>query len=365
MKRDDPQDDAFDALLLPISDASPGGDDLLHGPEFDAIAEARREDDPTLPRGVWTAELKRADWPLAARLCREALATRSKDLQVAAWLGEAWIALEGPGRRRACHRAGRIVVRTLVGIAASAAAGRRYRIPHRPLAWLDEHWSRALLVRVPLLRGSGVDAHEVTLAAWREALAMDNSERKAGDKKPAAAANAGVLTRGQVLLQVRALPWAELASTLAELEDWAASAKRLHDVLERQLAKDAPPLHRLRGLLDEARRVVQGWMSERPERPAPVPPPQAPIAEAAKDMPVPLAPVAPPGQAATIASRSEAYARLRELADYLAQLEPHSPVPALLRRAVDWGAMPFDQLLRELTHNNNEMHKVLLRDPIE
>ncbi|QNA89248.1 hypothetical protein G4G28_13625 [Massilia sp. Dwa41.01b] len=95
MKRDDPQDDAFDALLLPISDASPGGDDLLHGPEFDAIAEARREDDPTLPRGVWTAELKRADWPLAARLCREALATRSKDLQVAAWLGEAWIALEG------------------------------------------------------------------------------------------------------------------------------------------------------------------------------------------------------------------------------------------------------------------------------
>ncbi|WP_210283260.1 ImpA family type VI secretion system protein [Massilia sp. Dwa41.01b] len=218
---------------------------------------------------------------------------------------------------------------------------------------------------MPLLRGSGVDAHEVTLAAWREALAMDNSERKAGDKKPAAAANAGVLTRGQVLLQVRALPWAELASTLAELEDWAASAKRLHDVLERQLAKDAPPLHRLRGLLDEARRVVQGWMSERPERPAPVPPPQAPIAEAAKDMPVPLAPVAPPGQAATIASRSEAYARLRELADYLAQLEPHSPVPALLRRAVDWGAMPFDQLLRELTHNNNEMHKVLLRDPIE
>jgi type VI secretion system protein ImpA len=53
------------------------------------------------------------------------------------------------------------------------------------------------------------------------------------------------------------------------------------------------------------------------------------------------------------------------IADYLAKADPHSPVPSLIRRAVSWGKMPFDQLLDELTNNNNEMQKLLVRGQTE
>ncbi len=81
-----------DSLLLPISDTRRCGDDLTFGPEFDAIAELRREDDASLPLGDWKEkgkEPKVADWEGAAALCEQLLRTRSKDLRLAAWLTEA------------------------------------------------------------------------------------------------------------------------------------------------------------------------------------------------------------------------------------------------------------------------------------
>ncbi len=84
-------------ILNPIPGENPGGADLRYDPLYDKIKEARREDED-LEQGDWKRELKVADWPLTAKLCEEALATRSKDLQLAAWLMEATIKLRGfPG----------------------------------------------------------------------------------------------------------------------------------------------------------------------------------------------------------------------------------------------------------------------------
>ncbi|MFC7538661.1 hypothetical protein ACFQU2_03305 [Siccirubricoccus deserti] len=55
-----------------------------------------------------------------------------------------------------------------------------------------------------------------------------------------------------------------------------------------------------------------------------------------------------PLAAEAIASRDAAYQRLEEVAQYLEALEPHSPVPALLRRAIGWGRMQLPELLAEL-----------------
>ena len=78
----------LEALLTPISADKPAGESLRYSGVYEAVEEARREDDPSLPQGVWKTELKRADWREAARLCLDALETRAKDLQLAAWLLE-------------------------------------------------------------------------------------------------------------------------------------------------------------------------------------------------------------------------------------------------------------------------------------
>jgi type VI secretion system protein ImpA len=52
--------------------------------------------------------------------------------------------------------------------------------------------------------------------------------------------------------------------------------------------------------------------------------------------------------AGPITSREEAFRRLAEVAAYLRRTEPQSPVPHLIDRAISWGRLPFDELLREM-----------------
>ena len=56
-----------------------------------------------------------------------------------------------------------------------------------------------------------------------------------------------------------------------------------------------------------------------------------------------------------IATRAEAYARLREASDYLLRTEPHSPVPYLIRRAISWGNMSLADVLEQLLQKNADL----------
>ncbi|HUK16900.1 MAG TPA: type VI secretion system ImpA family N-terminal domain-containing protein, partial [Bryobacteraceae bacterium] len=81
-------------LLNPIAGENPAGENLRYAPVYDKIKEARRQDDDA-PQGEWTRERKLADYPLTIKLISESLATKSKDLQLAAWLAEAMLIREG------------------------------------------------------------------------------------------------------------------------------------------------------------------------------------------------------------------------------------------------------------------------------
>jgi len=81
-------------ILNPVPGGNPGGSDLRYDPLYDKIKEARREEED-LDQGDWKRERKVADWPLTSKLCEEAIATKSKDLQLAAWLTEAAIRQRG------------------------------------------------------------------------------------------------------------------------------------------------------------------------------------------------------------------------------------------------------------------------------
>src|SRR4051812_1050087 len=81
-------------ILNPISEASPAGESLRYSTVYDKIKEARRQDDDA-PQGEWQRERKVADFVTVLRLANEAIATKSKDLQLAAWLTEALLNREG------------------------------------------------------------------------------------------------------------------------------------------------------------------------------------------------------------------------------------------------------------------------------
>ncbi len=84
----------FDRLLAPVSEDRPSGESLQYSGLFDEIREARRADD-VLEQGDWKRELKVADWDEAVALATDALLTKTKDLQVGAWLAEGLTMLHG------------------------------------------------------------------------------------------------------------------------------------------------------------------------------------------------------------------------------------------------------------------------------
>lgn len=57
-------------------------------------------------------------------------------------------------------------------------------------------------------------------------------------------------------------------------------------------------------------------------------------------------------------SREQAYRHLAQIADYLARTEPHSPVPYVIRRAVEWGNQPLGELLDELISADAESRRL-------
>jgi len=83
-------------ILSTIPGENPSGQNLRYDPVYEKVKEARREEDD-LPQGEWSRAVKIADPTLVIRLTTEALSTKTKDLQMVAWLTEALLRQDGIG----------------------------------------------------------------------------------------------------------------------------------------------------------------------------------------------------------------------------------------------------------------------------
>lgn len=282
----------LDALLLPLSEQSPAGEDLSFSPDFDAIVEARREDDPTLPLGDWKEkgkEPKSADWPEVQRRCSALLSTRSKDLRLAAWLTEAWAQAEGlPGLARGLQLQARLV----------------------GAFWDTLH---------PLPDG-------------------DDQELRTG-------ALAWLLKQVQLLAPRLARPGARPLATRADAEAASAALAALQQAVDARLAADGPSFVKAREALRDAVSSLPPAAAD-----AAMPSPAAPGAAMAD---VPALPGATASGAPT--TRAQALQQLRLVADFFRRTEPHSPVAYLADKAARWGSMDLHLWLRQVVKDESTL----------
>ncbi|HUQ95331.1 MAG TPA: type VI secretion system protein TssA [Bryobacteraceae bacterium] len=76
-------------LLNPIPGPSPSGENVRYAPAFDKLKEARR------PGGDWLSDAVAVDYSVVAKHCEDFLLKKTKDLQIAVWLTEAWLVKQG------------------------------------------------------------------------------------------------------------------------------------------------------------------------------------------------------------------------------------------------------------------------------
>lgn len=347
----------LETLLTPISADKPSGESLRYSGLYEAVEEARREDDPALPQGVWKTELKKADWKEAARLCLDALETRSKDLQVAAWLLEAWVHLEGlPGAT---------IGLSLLGALCESFWDTVHPLPQdgdvefrlSPLEWVAGRIPETVRW-IPITAPGGDESRPCTYADLEGARHLERLART--DPQGAQTAEAqGRISTDRFLVSVSLTPTVFYSVLEADARQSLAALDRLASLLNRLLGNDAPSFQRLGDALFALQHFALRVLEERGEE-------SARPAEGAfppETYEMDLYPPAEEEEGAfygggPIRSRAEAYRRLAEAADYLLRTEPHSPTPYLVRRAVAWGGMSLGELLQELVQGESDLRAI-------
>jgi type VI secretion system protein ImpA len=335
------------ALLAPISAESRCGDYLLYDDTYARIREARREDDPQLSQGDWKQERKRADWDLVEQACRAALTGRSKDLQLAAWLTEAWIYRHGmAGLCGGLHLLLQLAVTYWDDVHPPLEpADPEQRLS--PFIWMNEKFYLPL-GRLPLSAPTLRDVEPYSFFDREEAWKLE-----LGSRAEKEAEKEGKPIRSRVLNSMNFTPTAfyrQLSILLAHAQEVLAE---LSGQLDQFSGRHAPSFGKLAKQLTGFQHVIQRVLGERPEEASEAPAEgEAEAGEGALAGAEPVGVVVP---GLRIGSRNEAYQRLAEVAEYLLRTEPHSPTPYLIKRAISWGNLSLGELLLEIVNDERDL----------
>lgn len=329
------------ALLAPIDAQQAAGPSLRGSALYSAIEKARRQDDPSVPLGAWEYELKRADWGQVSTLSLQGL-QQSKDLQLVAWLLEAQINLHGFSGIAPCLL---LLQQLCEGFWATLYppiedGDVEYRA--NIIRWMAEKLLPAIKLTALIDDGNN---GSYCWAHWEQAQRNAQLKTNAANRQPA---DSEGVTQQELNSRVSATAAECFQRLQHSLQQALQAISELSQSLDQLFASDAPSMGSMASLLEQILGFVDAELHRRGVRPA--------LSGAAS-----TAVVANTGNAAATASaagaiiglpagrtRAEAYATLAETAEFLMGLEPHSPVPYLVRRATEWGSLNTVELYQEL-----------------
>jgi type VI secretion system protein ImpA len=334
----------FDVLVAPIPGDDPAGSSVPFAVN-QQLEEMRKEidlesfsaSDPTRPDAA-----KRADWLGTIKLTQETLRDTSKDLLIAARLTEALVKVYGfAGLRDGLQLLRLLVERCWDRLLPVVEAEDDLEIRAARFNWLDDkdRGARfpASLRLVPMM---GLDKERYGWQHWKDSQ---------GGKSKITATDIERAIQGTSRQQSE-----QMVEALGEsLQEHERLARALALRMKTETNNYAPGLTGIREALVDCRTLAQQILQKKggpTTSPAP-----APAAGPAPDVP-PSQPVAP-----RMETRAEIYARVSEAAAKLQQIEPHSPIPYLLNRAVELGTLPFPDLMKSLILNADVL-KVLNRE---
>ena len=353
----------IESLLEPIPGENPAGENLQYSGLHDELREARRSEE-NFEQGEWKRDTKSADWHLVEELAKDALATKTKDLQVTVWFVEALVKLYG-------------LAGLLDGLKLTTGLLERYWENFYPeidegdlearanaLSWLDRQLAVAIK-EVPITKTpSGLnynffkfeESKQFNIPEKTEELSIQELEQLAEVKQRAE--KEGKLTseqwRGAKNVTRRAF-YEDLSKQLGEC--WQ-EFQALDRVMDEKFQRQTPGMGSLKKSLDEVRSEIEKIVKEKrisePDKVS-----ATETAEGGEEEEI----VSTGGtrvirRSGPVRSREDALNQLTEVAEYFQKTEPHSPVSYLVQRAVRWGKMPLELWLQEVVKNEGVLDQL-------
>jgi type VI secretion system protein ImpA len=335
-----------DDILKPIPGENPSGVDVRYDTTlllYDKIKEARRQDDD-MAQGDWAHERKVAQFPQVIKLTQDALAEKTKDLQLAAWLTEALLHTEGfAGLRQGveiCLRLCRDFWDTLYPPIEDGDAELRAA----PLEWLGS----ALIIplkQVPINKaGHGYLQYKESRSVGYEAEADSKEKAQEREKKIAA----GKLTPEEFDKAFEETPKVFYVQAEKDLDTCLATLKTLDELTTEKCGDVAPSFTKLKEAIEEVRHVVHALLDKKRET-EPDPVEEIPVEVVEGEEPREAGAARPASAASSITisvltsseppDRREAIASVAKAAAFLRKREPRSPAPYLMMRGLRWGEL--------------------------
>jgi type VI secretion system protein ImpA len=356
------QTSALAALAAPLAGDAPAGPDLRQdfAPESlyyrlrDARAEAREierrsDHDPAADAGVPT------QWRTVRGLAIRALSEQTKDLEIAAWLTEAWVRLDG----MAGLAAGSWVIADLVsglwerglhpqpdedGIETQVA----------PITGLNGQGNDGTLMQ-PLRKSALFPGPDGSIVRYWQYIQSEELEIVTDPARRKQRLAANVLPLADLATAARQAGGERLSALRAEAKEAAAAWTRMAQVLEEKAGSNAPPTGRVRDLLNAIGAVAALYA-----------PPEAD--EISTDSLIPESTVEPiedqpassAARTARPVTREDMLRELERIADFFRRSEPHSPLAYTLEEAVRRGRLTWPELLSEVVPDDKARSAMLV-----
>ncbi len=266
------------------------------------------------------------------------ISSKSKDLEVLAWLAEAELRLRGfEGLRDAYHAIASLLDKHWEKFHSVGADDIEERLA--PLSGLNGIGGEGTIIQAIRLSPLVPGAKFGQFSLWDFQLSQRPNEVKRRDELSQAALEAGTVA---------------MSSHLEMVIGCLAAFDRLVSILNERCGPMAPPSSNTHNVLQEAAlalRALAGIESPTIETVA-EPQQQEGAGEQTQGRPRPLS-------AEQIGSREEAFELLLAVARYFRRTEPHSPISMSIETMVRRGRMDFSELLAELLPEQQARNAVL------
>jgi type VI secretion system protein ImpA len=332
-----------DDLLNPIEGPNPSGANLRYNPVYDKIKEARREEDQP-PPGMTERDRKTADNSLVIRLTIDTLTTKTKDLQLAAWLTEALLKQKGFGGLRdglaVCHG----LVEKFWDTVYPEIEDGDVQARGAPLGFIGTKLEIPLKL-IPVVEKAkyGFLDHQQS----REVGYEDQAKSDDAKKKRTLAIKEGKVAPEVFDTAFEDTPKKFYAQAEKDLDACLQLVRQLQESCDPKFVEEGPSFGPLRTALEATRHLIHGFLQKKREKePDPVeqiavqPGAEGGVAgDAAATGQVRVGVLITVETSSEPPDRVEAIAKIAEAAAFLRRREPKSPASYLMLRGLRWGEL--------------------------
>ena len=372
--------------ILSLMPSDHCGKDLRYENIYDKIKDNRFEEEDYLSMGIWERDLKKANWQEVKDLCLKAM-NETSDLQIVCWFCESVCHINGWDGLNLSFSLLKAFCETKWNISyplidnENLEFGLEHRI--RVFEWFFNIVNEAMLF-MPITLPNGINDQSLNLGLWKSAINIDSIARRSGnsESKLQELENSDNITLKKFRKIIKQSSNEYLISLKGIVELIKNNVLNLEILLKEKFDNQQPSLKKIINSLDDVEKICNFGLedlekNQKNKNTEIIEESQIDIFDEQKDyikeqenalknnynevhveQSVSIEDAEDENEV-TIKNKNDAYNALKDLADFLIEIDPQSPGPYLVQMVAQWNSKTLPDIMDDISQGQTQGHKVL------